>query len=121
MRITFITFGLKYNHGEHLDLQIDTRMLPNPYYIKELASKNGLDEDVYDYVVNSEMGQEFCKHIVPYLEYYFEKISFHDEIRVGICCTGGQHRSVAISQYLKKQFEDKYEIDVIHQESEKWA
>lgn len=120
MKIFFITFGLKYNHGEHLDFQIDTRILPNPFYVEGLKDKCGLDQEVYDYVINSSEGTDFIKRTIDYLEYYFEKISFHKEIRVGICCTGGQHRSVAVAKCLYDYFNSQYECELIHQDEKNW-
>ena len=64
MKIFFITFGLKYNHEEHLDFQIDTRILPNPFYVEGLKDKCGLDQEVYDYVINSSEGMDFIKRMI---------------------------------------------------------
>lgn len=120
MHINFITFGLKYGHDHQFDFQIDTRILPNPFYVQELKDKSGLDDEVYDYVINSIDGQVFCQRLTGFLDYYFDKISFHDSINVGICCTGGQHRSVAVARFLSEYYKEKYEISLIHHEQKSW-
>lgn len=120
MKIHLVTYGLKYNNSKIIDLQIDARVLPNPFYIDNLKHKTGLDDEVYNYVFNSEEGNLFKEKISSYLDYYLEKISFHDEITIGICCTGGQHRSVAVARFINDKYKDKYIIDIIHQDSKNW-
>ncbi len=121
MKINFITFGLKYHHLGNIDFQIDARILPNPFYEDNLKMKTGLDDDVYDYVLKSEKGEIFKGKIIDYLDFYIKEISFHEEITIGVCCTGGQHRSVAVARFLYNYYKGKYECSLEHMESDKWV
>lgn len=120
MIIHFKTFGLKYSHDEKMNLVIDARVLPNPFYIPELKNKTGLDDDVFHYVMDSEEGIEFMNRLIPYLDFYFEHINYNDDIWVGICCTGGQHRSVAVARYLANYYKNTYSVEVVHQDKDYW-
>ena len=85
----------------------DVRFLPNPYYKPELRQLNGLDQSVYDYVMEHEESEEFCKHLLGLIEpilpgYQKEGKSI---LTIAIGCTGGQHRSVAFAKRLADDLE----------------
>lgn len=108
--LKFITFGYKYGSKGRYDMLFDVRVLPNPYYIPELKDKNGLDDDVYNFVINSPEANEFLPKVVDMIKYMISK---KDDLVVAIACTGGQHRSVAVAKYLKTIFDAEvinYEI-----------
>ena len=98
------SFG--YKHGILLDgdLIFDVRFLPNPYYFPELKEKTGRDQAVKDYVFKWEQTKEFVSKLVDMLEFliphYIEEGK--SQLIVGIGCTGGQHRSVAIAEKLSE-------------------
>lgn len=102
MPITILSFGFKYGLPLDADLVMDVRFLPNPYYIEELRPLTGMDKAVQDYVFSQPLAQKF---IVK----FFDLISFimphyisegKSNLVIGIGCTGGQHRSVAIAEKL---------------------
>lgn len=109
MKINVFSFGFKYGNPSEADLIIDVRFLPNPYYIPELKMLTGFDKEVSDYVLDHEETQKFLYAWHQLLDvvipgYVQEGKQY---LSIGIGCTGGQHRSVAITQetaeYLGKQ------------------
>ncbi len=100
LRITVISFGFKYGVPVDADLMADMRFLPNPYWVPELRARTGLDVDVAAYVRDRGDAQEFLDRYLPVIEtvgagYLREGKRF---MTVAIGCTGGKHRSVAMTQ-----------------------
>jgi len=98
------SFGFKHGILLDGDLIFDVRFLPNPYYIPELKEKTGRDKEVRDYVFKWEQTKEFTGKLIGMLEFlipYYIKEG-KTQLIIGIGCTGGQHRSVAIAEELAK-------------------
>ena len=97
--VSINSFGFK--HGTLLDgdLVFDVRFIPNPYYIPELKEYTGLDPNVRDYVFSWEQTNEFVSKLIDMLEFLIPHYTREGKTQliVGIGCTGGVHRSVAIS------------------------
>lgn len=121
VRVRFISFGHKHNIPLDCDLTLDTRALPNPYWIPELRQFTGLDKPVKDYLVGFEETNQLLKNMEDYLSFYLEKVQEdgRGDYCVGICCTGGQHRSVFFAEQLSKYFSKKYETSVFHRDINK--
>ena len=102
MSVNITSFGFKYGMPIDADLVMDVRFLPNPYYIEEMRVMTGLNEPVRDYVLNKEVTQTFLKKysdlLIDLLPKYIAEGKKH--LVIGIGCTGGQHRSVAIADAL---------------------
>lgn len=116
--LTFVSFGYKKGLPNYLDYLIDVRFLNNPYYIEELKHKNGNNQEVYDYVINQEETQEYLKMLIPFLDYSIKK---HQEtnrsyLTIGIGCTGGQHRSVALVNFLSDYYNVSYNVVKEHRD-----
>lgn len=118
--VMFMSFGYKKSVPQDIETVFDVRLLPNPYWVPSLKDMNGLDEPVRDYVLSSEVTQEYLKHVISYLEYYLEKLKADGKghANIGIACSGGQHRSVVIAEYLGNYFKDKYKIYISHRDIE---
>ncbi|MCD8048973.1 MAG: RNase adapter RapZ [Clostridia bacterium] len=104
-----ISFGFKYSLPSSIDLVMDVRFLPNPYYVEGLREKTGLDREVYDYVTDNDVCREFVRRYTDMLEFlmpYYVKDG-RRQLTVAIGCTGGKHRSVSIVEMMKKTFEEK--------------
>ncbi len=120
-KLFLMSFGFKYGIPIDCDLVLDVRFLPNPNYVPDLKPLTGQDQPVRK-MVFSQGGEAFVDRTEEYLSYllpqYIEEgRSF---LTVGIGCTGGRHRSVAITETLKERFECKgFEIRVIHRDIEK--
>ncbi|UYO95861.1 RNase adapter RapZ [Microbacterium sp. M28] len=104
-RLTLLSFGFKYGLPTDVDLVADMRFLPNPFWNDELRGLTGKDEAVRDYVLTREGAQEFldayAKALVPVLEGYQRENKSHSTVAIG--CTGGKHRSVAMSEELARR------------------
>jgi RNase adapter protein RapZ len=102
LRITMVSFGFKYGVPVDADLLADMRFLPNPFWVPELRDLTGQDPDVAHYVRDRPDAQEFLDRYVPVIEtvgdgYLREGKRF---MTVAIGCTGGKHRSVAMSEEI---------------------
>ncbi len=108
--ISFISFGYKHGVPLDADLMIDVRFLPNPYWEIELRPYSGDDACVYDYVMEKPETQEFIKRLLEFLDYGFEQYvkEGKNHFTVAIGCTGGQHRSVTIANYLYDHYSKQY-------------
>ncbi|SDO71263.1 UPF0042 nucleotide-binding protein [Paenibacillus sp. yr247] len=102
--INVISFGFKYGIPIDADLIFDVRFLPNPHYVEQLRPQTGQDPDVYDYVMKWTETQEFLNKLLDMLNFLMPqyKKEGKSQVVVGIGCTGGKHRSVAITEYLGK-------------------
>ncbi|MCQ2514090.1 MAG: RNase adapter RapZ [Ruminococcus sp.] len=119
LTLTFMSFGFKYGIPLEADLIIDVRCLPNPYYIPELKNLTGLDEQVREYVLDSDDTREFLKRTLNLLDFsvplYLKEGK--SELVVGIGCTGGKHRSVTIARNLDEYFIQKgYKCIIQHRD-----
>jgi UPF0042 nucleotide-binding protein len=102
MRIDFISFGFKYGVPKDIDLLIDVRFLPNPYFVNELRDKTGEDEEVRNFVLDNPRAKKFLKKFTDLLDYLIPLYKREGKayLTLGVGCTGGRHRSVAVSRYL---------------------
>ena len=119
-RVTVLSFGYKYGIPMDADLVMDLRFLPNPFWIPELKDLTGKDPDVRNYVLSQEGAEEF-------LDRYHELLrligaGYRREgkryLTLAIGCTGGKHRSVAISEELARRLadEDGMAVKVVHRD-----
>ncbi|NLI57727.1 MAG: RNase adapter RapZ [Clostridium sp.] len=100
--INIISFGFKYGIPIDCDLVFDVRFIPNPYYIESMRNQTGKNELVRDYVLGFDETQCFLVKLREMLEFLIPNYvkEGKSQLVVGIGCTGGQHRSVAISEAL---------------------
>ena len=119
-RVTVVSFGYKYGLPMDADLVIDVRFLPNPFWIPELREYTGLDTEVRNYVLSQEGADEFLERYHDLLRLigagYLREGKRYLTLAVG--CTGGKHRSVAISEELASRLstEDKMTVKVVHRD-----
>lgn len=104
-RITLVSFGYKYGLPMDSDLVVDVRFLPNPFWIPELRERTGRDTGVRDYVLSQEGATEFIDRYLELLRlvgagYRREGKSY---LTVSVGCTGGKHRSVAVSEEIARR------------------
>jgi UPF0042 nucleotide-binding protein len=120
--ISFISFGYKYGVPMDADLMIDVRFLPNPFWVVELRPYSGNDKQVYDYVMNKPETQEFIKRLLAFTDYAFEQYvkEGKNHFTVAIGCTGGQHRSVTITNFLFDHYKDRYNCYKEHRDEKEW-
>jgi UPF0042 nucleotide-binding protein len=122
MLVTIITFGFKYSPPYNLDLLFDVRFLPNPHFVESLRPKTGLDPEVVEYLrqqpeydVFYAKLRDFVTYLLP--EYRKEMKSY---LTIGVGCTGGKHRSVAIGQRLGEDLaEEGYAVEIVHRDAKR--
>jgi UPF0042 nucleotide-binding protein len=105
LRATVVSFGYKYGLPVDADLVVDVRFLPNPHWIPELRPLTGQDEPVRDYVLGQEGAAEFLDRYTDILQiigagYRRERKRY---LTLAVGCTGGKHRSVAMSEQLAQR------------------
>ena len=107
--INCMSFGYKYGVPSEADLVFDVRCFPNPFYIESMRYKTGLDPEVSEYVLSHKDTLDFIeklKDITSFLlPLYINEGRSNLIIAVG--CTGGKHRSVCITEVLKKYLTEK--------------
>jgi UPF0042 nucleotide-binding protein len=102
-----VSFGYKYGIPIDADLLFDVRFLPNPHYDLRLQPLTGLDDKVRDYVLASAGCEEYFSRLLPLLDFLFPRYAAEGKahLTIGIGCTGGRHRSVAIAQWLGEHYQ----------------
>ena len=102
--VTILSFGFKHGIPVDSDLLFDVRFLPNPHFVPRLRPHTGRDKGVVDYIHKSEATSEFLTHTLNLLQFLIPQYVREGKsyLTVGIGCTGGRHRSVAIAEALKK-------------------
>lgn len=106
--VNVMSFGFKYGIPTEADLVFDVRFLPNPYYEISLREKNGTDPQVRDYVFRDGEADRFMEKLTALIDYLIPRYSAEGKtnIVVGIGCTGGKHRSVAICEALNRHIQE---------------
>jgi UPF0042 nucleotide-binding protein len=105
MRVSIRSFGFKHGSPRDSDLVFDVRFLPNPHWVPDLRDLRGTHQPVSDYVLGSEGAKEFVDRIDELLEFLIPRFQGEGKsyLSIGIGCTGGHHRSVAIAEELGKR------------------
>ena len=108
--ISFESFGFKNGIASDADLVFDVRFLDNPFYFEELKHKTGNDKEVYDFVMSKERTKEYLNYLLSYLDYSFKMYTREGKrhLTVAVGCTGGQHRSASLVNYLYDHYKEQY-------------
>ncbi|GLH64352.1 MULTISPECIES: RNase adapter RapZ [Parageobacillus] len=119
--VNVMSFGFKYGIPIDADLVFDVRFLPNPHYIDHMRPKTGLDEEVSSYVLKWSETQKFLEKLIDLLAFMLPhyKREGKSQLVIAIGCTGGQHRSVAIAEYIARYFSKDYKTHVSHRDMER--
>ena len=120
-QVHVMSFGFKHGIPIDSDLVFDVRFLPNPFYIDEMRPKTGLNDDVYNYVMDTDESKGFIEKLMNLLDFILPQYQKEgkSQLVIAIGCTGGQHRSVSIAEFLHKHFEKQYSSHVTHRDIEK--
>ncbi|MBR2802383.1 MAG: RNase adapter RapZ [Erysipelotrichaceae bacterium] len=107
--VSFVSFGFKNGIPQDADFVFDVRVLDNPFYIPELRSLTGNDPEVYDYVMSKEKTKDVVGKMIAYLDQCFALYEQEDKRHITVCigCTGGQHRSVSVANYLYEHYKER--------------
>lgn len=119
--VNMVSFGFKHGIPIDADLVFDVRFLPNPHYVDHMRPKTGLDDEVYRYVLKWNETQKFLEKVLDLLTFMLPhyKREGKAQLVIAIGCTGGQHRSVALAEYIGHFFEDDYDTRITHRDIER--
>ncbi|HOQ10456.1 MAG TPA: RNase adapter RapZ [Syntrophomonadaceae bacterium] len=121
--VNLVSFGYKAGIPMDSDLVIDVRFLANPYYDPVMRTMTGMDQQVIDYVLDSPVTKSFTRRFLNLLKFlipYYIKEG-KTNLTVAIGCTGGQHRSVVLGEYIGKQLRKLgYNVLIQHRDIAKY-
>ena len=120
--LSFVSFGYKFGVPMDADLMVDVRFLPNPFWVVALRPFSGNDKEVYDYVMEKQETKEFLDRLLAFTDYAFAQYvkEGKNHFTVAIGCTGGQHRSVAITNFLYEHYKTQYNCYKEHRDEKEW-
>lgn len=118
MPVHIVSFGFKYGVPLDADTVFDVRFLPNPHYIDELRPFTGEDQPVYDYVMKWPATQQFITKAQEMLDFLLPEYQREGKshLVVGIGCTGGKHRSVAIARQIAAHMMAEADVQLTHRD-----
>ncbi|RAJ44204.1 UPF0042 nucleotide-binding protein [Kitasatospora sp. SolWspMP-SS2h] len=119
LRATVMSFGFKYGLPVDADLVVDCRFLPNPHWVPELRARTGTDPEVAEYVFQQPGAQQFVDGYTELLRIVTEGYRREGKryMTLAVGCTGGKHRSVAMSEQLTKRLiADGVETVLVHRD-----
>ena len=122
MQTTIMSFGFKHGLPMDVDMVFDVRFLPNPYWEDSLREGRGLDVPVRDYVLGQADAQAFIDRSVDLVASLIPSFGREGKayLTVGIGCTGGHHRSVAIAEEIARRLRlDGFLLSVFHRDLER--
>jgi RNase adapter protein RapZ len=123
LAVTLESFGFKHGPARDADLVLDVRFLPNPHYEPTLRPLTGHDARVVAYIERDGRLAEFYERVIPLLDFllpqYVSEGKAHLTIAIG--CTGGRHRSVAITEHLGQRYaaRDDVLVEVVHRDADR--
>lgn len=120
--ISIISFGFKYGIPIDCDLVFDVRFIPNPYYISSMKKLTGKHETVKEFVLKSQETIEFTEKLSGMLEFLIPNYikEGKSQLVIGIGCTGGKHRSVAIADSIYRiLIEKQHRVVIDHRDIDK--
>ncbi len=119
MVITLLTFGYKFGVPYDLDLLFDLRFLPNPHFVPELRPLTGEDPGVRGYIMVQADSAEFLAKLQGFIEYLLPRYRREGKsyLTIGFGCTGGRHRSVAVSLMIAERLRQSgYDVIIKHRD-----
>jgi len=120
--VNLISFGFRYGTPSTAELLFDVRFLPNPYFEEEMRDLTGRDADVAEYVLKNPRGNALFERLCDLCEFL---LPLYDEegkayVTIGVGCTGGRHRSVAVVESLAESIRSTgREVNLDHRDMER--
>ncbi len=109
MKINVQSFGFKYGIPQEADLVVDVRFLANPYFVPKLKNQDGESLAVKEFVLSNPVTRQFLNHYTGLLDYLIPLYGKENKayLTIGVGCTGGRHRSVAIARSIFQHLDKK--------------
>ena len=120
--IICMSFGYKHGIPIDTDYVFDVRCFPNPFYVEELKNMTGLDEEARRYVFSSDEANGFLEKLFDMIDYSLNLFAKKErkQLTISIGCTGGKHRSVAVTEALSSHLKEKgLNVTTVHRDIEK--
>jgi UPF0042 nucleotide-binding protein len=117
--ITIKSFGFKHGVAGDVDMLLDVRFLPNPYFDPTLRPMTGLDPAVASFVLERNDSRVFLDHVARLLEFLLPRYAAEGRsyLTLGVGCTGGQHRSVVLAERIARTLkEGGFNVAVRHRD-----
>lgn len=122
MFVTIVTFGFKHGIPYGLDLMFDVRFLPNPHFVAELRPLTGQDAEVKRFLDDRSEYAEFRARLRDFVDYLLPRYAseMKSYLTIGIGCTGGRHRSVAVGEDLRAAIAERgFPVEIVHRDCSK--
>jgi RNase adapter protein RapZ len=122
MAIAVLSFGFRYGTPREADLMMDVRFLPNPNFMPGMKEKTGLDRKVAAKVLENKDGRQFIEKLEALLEFLIPRYRTEGKsyLTIGIGCTGGRHRSVAVAERIGADLTGKkLHVSIVHRDLER--
>jgi UPF0042 nucleotide-binding protein len=118
LQVGIISFGYKYGIPLEADMVVDVRFLPNPNFVSELKHLTGLDPKVRDYVMKNRSTRVFFGKLTSFLQFLLPLYTKEGKayFTLGVGCTGGRHRSVVVTEALKRSLPKPVAPIVVHRD-----
>ena len=120
LSVVLMSFGFKFGPPSEANLVFDVRFLQNPHFVEDLRARDGRDEQVAAYVMAQPEARELAGRIEDFLRFTLPR--FQEErklyLTVGVGCTGGKHRSVAIVEELSRRIASEWDVVIKHRDLE---
>ncbi len=121
--VSLQSFGYRYGLPDEADMVLDTRFLPNPFWVPDLRPMSGLDPAVREYVLGRTDSQEFLERVIDLVRFLSPRFVVEQKRRLVLAlgCTGGRHRSVALTEELGQRLktEPSVVVSVMHRDVDK--
>ncbi len=121
--VSLLSFGYRHGLPDEADMVLDARFLPNPYWVPELRHQSGLDPAVRSYVLERGDALDFLDRVVDMVRFLAPRFLLEQKKRLVLAlgCTGGLHRSVALTEELGQRLrgEASVVVSVTHRDVEK--
>ena len=120
--LTILSFGFKHGLPSECDLVFDLRFLPNPYFVDELRDKDGRQEEVQTYVLDQPETGQFLSHFQQMADFMLPLYESEGKsyLTIGIGCTGGHHRSVAVAEAIQSHLQgEDWDVQIRHRDVER--
>ena len=124
LAITVLSFGFKHGLPVECDLVFDLRFLPNPHFVEELRPKTGLDEPVQQFVLGLPESARFLSLFGQMAEFILPMYEREGKsyLTIGIGCTGGKHRSVAMAETIAQRLAARnWKVNVRHRDVPRYS
>ncbi len=122
LTLNLISFGYKFGIPQNIDLLLDVRFIPNPYFIPALKEHRGTDDDVRAFVLEQDSTKEFLARTEALLDFIIPQYIREGKayLTIGFGCTGGRHRSPVIVEEMAGHIREKHKIEavVVHRDME---